>query len=151
MGAIALSGSDTVSINNTVLTALADGNCVEMTFPNDIANVKTGKNGNSIYGLNESGKQCEVKMRVLRGSGDDKFLNNLLAQQQANFAGTVLMIGQFIKKIGDGSGNITSDTYIMSGGIFTKIPEAKTNVEGETEQSIAIYTIKFSNAPRVLT
>lgn len=151
MSAVALSGSDTINLNNRVLTDLADGNCIEMTFPNDIANVKTGKNGNSIYGLNESGKQCEVKLRVLRGSSDDKFLNGLLAQQQANFAGTVLLIGQFIKKIGDGQGNITSDTYIMGGGVFTKIPEAKTNVEGETEQSIAIYTIRFSNAPRVLT
>lgn len=151
MSAIALSGSDTININNTVLADLADGNCVELTFPNDIANVKTGKNGNSIYGLNESGKQCEVKVRVLRGSSDDKFLNNLLAQQQANFAGTVLLIGQFIKKIGDGLGNITSDTYIMSGGVFTKQIEGKTNVEGETDQSIAMYTIKFSNAPRVLT
>lgn len=151
MSAIALSGSDTININNQVLVDLADGNCVELTFPNDIASVKTGKNGNSIYGLNESGKQCEVKLRVLRGSADDKYLNNLLAQQQANFAGTILMIGQFIKKIGDGQGNITSDTYIMSGGVFTKIPEAKTNVEGESEQSISIYTLKFSNAPRVLT
>lgn len=151
MSTIALSGADTININNTILTDLADGNSIEMTFPNDIANVKTGKNGNSIYGLNESGKQCETKVRVVRGGATDKFLNNLLAQQQANFAGTVLLIGQFIKKIGDGQGNITSDTYIMSGGVFTKIPEAKTNVEGETEQSVAIYTIKWSNAPRVLT
>lgn len=151
MGAVALSGSDTININNTVLTDLADGNCVELTYPNDIANVKTGKNGNSIYGLNESGKQCEVKIRLLRGSSDDKYLNNLLVQQNANFAGTVLVIGQFIKKIGDGQGNITSDTYILSGGVFTKQVEGKTNVEGEVEQSIAIYTIKFSNAPRALT
>lgn len=151
MGAVALSGSDTININNRVLVDLADGNCAELTFPNDIANVKTGKNGNSIYGLNESGKQAELKLRILRGSADDKFLNNLLAQQQANFAGTILMIGQFIKKIGDGLGNITSDTYITSGGVFTKQIEAKTNVEGETEQSISIYTIKFTNAPRVLT
>lgn len=151
MSAVSLSGSDTININNTVLADLADGNCVEMSFPNDIGNVKTGKNGNSIYGFNESGKQCEVKIRVLRASADDKFLNNLLAQQQANFAGTVLMTGQFIKKVGDGLGNISSDTYIMGGGIFTKIPEAKTNTEGETEQSVSIYTIKFSNAPRVIS
>lgn len=151
MSAIALSGSDTINFNNRVLADLADGNCVELTFPNDISNVKTGKNGNSIYGLNESGKQCEVKVRLLRGSADDKFMQNLLTQQQANFAGTVLMIGQFIKKVGDGQGNITSDTYIMSGGVFTKQVEGKTNVEGETEQSVAMYTIKFSNAPRVLT
>jgi hypothetical protein len=151
MGPVALSGQDTIILNNQVLTGLADGNFVELTFPNDIANVKTGKNGNSIYGFNESGKQCEVKIRTLRGSSDDKFLNNLLTQQQLNFAGTVLLTGQFVKKIGDGQGNITSDTYIMSGGVFTKIPEAKSNAEGETEQSLAIYTIKFTNAPRVLT
>lgn len=151
MSTIALSGSDTISLNNHVFSDLADGNCVELTFPNDIANVKTGKNGNSIYGLNESGKQCEVKIRVIRGSNDDKFLNNLLAQQQNNFAGTILMIGQFIKKLGDGLGNITSDTYIMSGGVFVKQVEAKTNVEGETEQSVAMYAVKFSNAPRAIT
>lgn len=151
MSAIALSGSDTVIINGNPLSDLADGNCIELTFPNSIAKLKTGKNGNSIYGLDETGKQAEVKVRVLRGSADDKFLNNLLAQQQANFAGTVLLIGEFIKKIGDGAGNITSDTYIMSGGIFEKQVEAKSNVEGETEQSIAIYMIRFSNAPRVIT
>lgn len=151
MSTIALSGSDTITINNHLFSDLADGNCVDLTFPNDIANVKTGKNGNSIYGLNETGKQCEVKMRLVRGSNDDKFMNNLLAQQQANFAGTVLMFGSFIKKLGDGLGNIASDTYIMSGGIFTKIPEAKTNVEGESEQSVSMYTLKFSNAPRVIT
>lgn len=151
MSTIALSGSDTVNINNRVLSDLADGNCVELTYPNDIANVKTGKNGNSIYGLNESGKQCEVKLRIVRGSNDDKFLNNLLVQQNANFAGTVLVIGQFIKKLGDGAGNITSDTYVLSGGVFTKQVEGKSNVEGETEQSIAMYTLKFSNAPRAIT
>jgi hypothetical protein len=151
MASVALSGQDTIIINNQVLVGLADGNCVELTFPNDIANVKTGKNGNSIYGLNESGKQCEVKVRLLRGSSDDQFLNNLLVQQQANFAGTVLMIGEFIKKVGDGAGNITSDTYVMSGGVFTKQVEGKTNTEGEVDQSIAMYTLKFTNAPRALT
>lgn len=149
--AVTLSGNDTITINNRVLNDLADGNCAELTFPNDIASVKTGKSGNSIYGLNTTGQQAELKLRVLRGSDDDKFLNNLLQQQNSNFAGFVLLIGQFIKKLGDGAGNITSDTYITSGGVFTKNVEAKTNVEGETEQSIAIYTVRFSNSPRALT
>lgn len=151
MSVVAMSGDDTIVINNQNVSDLADGNCVELTFPNDISQVKTGKNGNSIYSLNFTGKQCEVKIRVVRGSGDDQFFNNLLSQQIANFAGFPLMIGQFIKKIGDGQGNVKSDTYIMSGGVFTKIPEAKTNVEGEAEQSVAVYTMKFSNSPRVLS
>lgn len=138
-------------INNQILADLADGNCVDITFPTDIASVKTGKNGNSVYGLNESGRQSEVKLRVIRGAADDKFLNGLMALQQSNFAGTVLMVGQFIKKIGDGAGNITSDTYIMSGGVFTKQIEGKSNVEGDSEQSVAMYTLKFSNSPRIIT
>lgn len=151
MATVAMSGQDTIIINNQVIVGLADGNCVELTWDSDISQVKTGKNGNSIYALNETGKQATVKMRVVRGSADDQFLNNLLAQQQANFAGTVLMIGQFVKKLGDGQGNITSDTYIMSGGIFTKQVEAKMNTEGDTDQSVAMYSMKFSNAPRALT
>lgn len=151
MPAVALSGADTIQINNYVLVDLADQNIVELTFPNEIAQVKTGKNGNSIYGFNTTGQQCEVKIRVLRGSADDQYLNNLLIQQNANFSGTVLMTGQFVKKIGDGQGNITSDTYILSGGVFTKQIEGKSNVEGDTEQSIAIYMMKFTNAPRAIT
>lgn len=147
----ALSGQDTATINGRILADFADENFVELTFPDDIANVKTGKNGNSIYGLNETGRQCDVKVRVLRGSADDKFLNNLLIQQQNNFAGTILMIGQFIKKVGDGLGNVASDTYIMSGGIFNKMIEAKSNAAGDTEQSVSVYSMKFSNAPRVIT
>lgn len=149
-GTVALSGNDTVMINNRIFKDLADGDCAALTFPNDIAQLKTGKNGNAIYGLNESGRQAEFKLRLVRGSADDKFMNNLLVQQQADFAGTILMFGQFVKKLGDGAGNITSDTYIVSGGVFNKEVEAKTNVEGDTEQSVAIYMIKFSNAPRAI-
>lgn len=151
MSTVSLSGNDSVVINNRVFADFADGDIVDLTFPNDIAQVKTGKNGNSIYALNETGKQAEMKLRVMRGSSDDKFLNNLLVQQQANFAGTILLIGQFVKKIGDGLGNITSDTYILGGGVFTKVPEAKSNVEGNTDQSIVLYTLKWTNAPRAIT
>lgn len=151
MATVAMSGSDTINLLDRVFTDLADGDCVELTFDNDIASVKTGKNGNSIYSLNETGKQAGVKMRVIRGSADDKFLNNLIVQQNANFAGFPLMYGQFIKKIGDGKGNISSDTYVLSGGVFTKQVEGKMNVEGESEQSVSIYTLKFSNAPRAIT
>ncbi len=151
MATLALTGSDTIMINNKPLADLADGNCAELTYPNDIASVKTGKNGNSIFGLNETGKQGELKLRVIRGSADDKYLNGLYSSQQANFSGTVLLIGQFIKKLGDGLGNITNDTYIAQSGIFSKGIEAKTNVEGEAEQSVAVYTLKFANVVRVLT
>lgn len=149
MAVTALTGNDTINISGTILSDLADGNCVELTFPNDIATVKIGKNGNAIFGLNTQGQMSEVKLRLIRGSNDDQYLNTLLSQQQNNFAGTVLLTGEFIKNVGDAKGNITGDTYIFGGGVFTKIPEAKSNVEGDSEQSVTIYTIRFANTPVV--
>src|SRR3982750_971575 len=125
MATVAMSGNDTTILNGRILNDFADGNVVELTFPNEIASVKTGKNGNSIYGLNTTGQQAEVKLRMIRGSSDDKFLNGLLVQQNANFAGFPLLVGSFIKRLGDGRGNVLSDTYITSGGVFTKNVEAK--------------------------
>jgi hypothetical protein len=151
MATVALSGSDTIIINARIISDLADGDVAVLDYPNNIAEVKTGKNGNSIYGLNETGKNAELTLRVIRGSADDKFLNSLLVAQEQNFAGTVLMIGEFIKKLGDGAGNIASDTYITSGGVFIKRVGAKSNVEGDTSQSVSEYKIKFSNAPRTIT
>lgn len=151
MSTVALSGNDTTILNGRVLNDLADQNAVELTFPNEIATVKTGKNGNSIFSLNELGQNADVKIRVIRGSSDDKYLNGLISLQQANFAGTVLISGEFIKKVGDGQGNVTNDTYILIGGIMNKNVEAKSNVEGDTEQSVSIYSLKFARAPRALT
>ena len=151
MSSVAMTGSDTIVINGRSLLDLADGNCVELIFEEDIANQKTGKNGNSIYSLNESGRSAKVTIRIVKGSSDDKFLNNLFSLQGQNFAAFPLMFGTFIKQVGNGQGNITSDTYILNGGIFTKGIDAKTNVEGEADQSVSVYNLKFSNAPRVLT
>lgn len=145
MTTVAMSGSDTVILNNRTLTDFAAGNVAELTLPNEIAKVKVGKNGNTIYGLDFSGLIVDFKLLLIRGSGDDQFLNNLLTSQTLNFAGFPLMIGQFIKYIGDGTGKITADIYNMAGGIFVKQVPARTNSEGEPEQSLSEYTLKFSN------
>lgn len=147
-----LSGDDVISINDRIFTDLADGDFAMLSFENEVATVTTGKNGNSIYSLNTTGRQGLLTLRLLRASADDKYLNNLYNQQQkANFGGFVLMTGEFIKKVGDGQGNISNDTYILSGGIFKKEVDVKSNVEGDTEQSVSIYEIEFSNAPRVIS
>lgn len=145
MTTIALSGNDTIIINNRIYTDLATGNVVEITLPNEIAKVKTGKNGNSVYAQDFSGLVVDVKLILVRGSGDDKFTNQLLSLQNLNFQGATLLVGQFIKYIGDGQGGITNDVYTLSGGIFSKQVGARTNTDGEVEQSQVEYMMKFSN------
>ena len=148
MPTVSLTGKDVIKINGRLLNDLADGDCAALTFPNDIAVVKTGKNRNSIYAFKYDGNVCEVTLRVLRGSSDDKFLNNILALFKNDPAVFSLLQGEFSKQVGDGAGNLIADTYVLSGGIFKKQTEVKENAEGDTEQAVAIYTLTFSNAPR---
>lgn len=150
MPAVAMSGNDTIKVNNRSLVDLADGDVGTLTFPEGLVDVKTGKNGNSLFGFKFQGRQAEQTIRVLRGSDDDKFLQSLLTQMENNFIGFVLLTGQFIKSVGDGQGNITNDTYVQTSGVFVKRIEAKSNVDGDTGQSVAEYHLKWANAARVI-
>lgn len=148
MSVVALTGKDVIKINGRLLNDLVDGDCAALTYPNDISVIKTGKNGNSIYAFKYDGNQAELSLRVLRGSPDDKFLNNLLALYKNDPAAFSLLTGEFAKQVGDGAGGITSDIYILSGGVFKKQVEGKENAEGDTEQAISVYSMAFTNAPR---
>lgn len=150
MSVVSLSGNDVLKINERILADFASDDIATLTFPNDLAALKTGKNGNTIYASNETGKQAELVLKVIRGSSDDKYLSNLLNSQKLNFANFILMTGEMIKRIGDGTGKIISDTYILSGGVFKKEVEAKSNVSGDVEQSISTYNMMFAIAPRAL-
>jgi hypothetical protein len=76
---ISLVGSDVLKLNGRIFNDFADGDVAKLTYPNDLANVKTGKNGNSIVSFKNDGRQADFEVRVLLGSSDDKFLNNLFA------------------------------------------------------------------------
>jgi len=59
-----------------------------------------------------------------------------------------LMAGYFVKRVGDGKGNVSSDTYLLNGGVFTKQVEVSENVEGGTDPAVCVYHLKFSNSDR---
>lgn len=147
---VSLTGKDTTIINERVFSDLATGDCVSLTFPNNLAEALIGKNGNTIYAFNSTGKQCTATIRVIRGSADDKYLASQMTSYINDPAAYVLLSGEFIKRAGDGAGNITADIYQMRGGMVQKIPETKENVEGDTEQAITIYQIIFANTSRIM-
>ncbi len=148
MGAVSLTGSDGIQIDDRVLANLANGDAVTVEYPNDFGVVKTSKNGNTIYAFNESGRQVEVTVRVLIGSPDDKFLNSRWQELKNDESGFILLTGVFTKRVGDGKGNISTVVYQMAGGVFKKQPSAKTSAEGDVDQSVAVYTITFGNGDR---
>lgn len=147
---VSLTGNDTLLLAGRVVTDVADKSWAELTYPNNLVEVKVGKNGNSLYALNASGLIAELTLRLVRGSSDDTYYNGLLAQQKADLSSFVLLSGQLVKRVGDGLGNVTQDVYYIDGGVFQTQVTAASNTEGDTDQSVSIYKFRFTNADRAV-
>lgn len=146
MAILTLTGEDTLTLGGNTFTDLADGDAVTVAFPNEDVVLKTGKNGNTIYAKNDTGANADVTIRVMMGSRDDRFLASKKAEQDRDFSSFVVLGGEFVKQQGDGQGFRTLTVYNLNGGVFTKGIDVKTNAEGDTEQAVRIYTLKFANA-----
>jgi hypothetical protein len=151
MASTSLTGADVIQIDSRILTDLADGDCVLLAFPSDLAAVKASKNGNMIYSFNEQGKIVDVTLRVLVGSADDKWLHSRLQEMINDFSKFILLTGLFVKRTGDGGGNMANVAYQCAGGIFKRQVDAKTNSEGNPEQSVAIYQITYGNGGKTIS
>lgn len=148
MAILTITGDDTIVLNGRVFNDFATADTSVITLPNELVNMKTGKNGNSIIARNMQGYNGNLTLRLSRASSDDQFLAAQLAAMQQNFVGTTLIAGSFTKKLGDGAGNITNDVYDLNGGVISKIPEGKENVDGDVTQAEVVYVIKFTNVTR---
>lgn len=146
----ALTGKDTIIINDVPLADLGTGDVCTLSFPDNISDMEVGKNGNAIMTYNPKGKNTEVEIKVLAGSNDDKKLNSLYLGMVNDFPTFKTLTGSFSKRIGDGSGNVSTINYSLAGGIFLKSIDAKENVDGDKEQAQAIYKFKFTNGERTI-
>jgi hypothetical protein len=147
---VALTGADTTLIGARIFSDFADGDVVLLDFPNNLVEAKKGKNGNVIYALNSTGKQVTVTIRLLMGSADDKYMNSQLNLYLLDPPSYVLMEGEFIKRVGDGKGNVTNVIYKLNGGIVQKMPSGKENIEGDTTSAVSIWQMIFSNSDRAM-
>lgn len=144
----ALTGDDTFILNDVVLNDLTDGSVVNITYSNDRIGISTGKNDNTVFSDNRQGGNASAELRVLRGSATDKFLNGLSVQQERDMVAFPVMNGSFSKRVGDGLGNISYDTFTLLGGMFQTFTDVQENNNGDTEQGSAVYTITFAKVQR---
>lgn len=149
-GSVSLTGRDVIVLDGRVLHDTADGDFVTLEFENDIANAKVSKDGNTIFALNQTGNLVKATIRVLLGSADDVVLNSRFQQLKNDFSGFTLLAGSFTKRVGDGAGNVKNVVYNLANGIFKRMPNVKSNAEGDTEQSVASYEILFYNQSRAV-
>ncbi len=145
-----VTSNDTLTLNNHVFNDLSVGDVTTITFPNPLVNRKTGKNGNTIFAQNANGLNADLVLRVMRGSTDDEYLQQLINTSPTDFPSTVLLAGTFVKRLGDGQGNVKSDTYVLQGGVISKLVDGKENVEGDVTQAESVYNVIFASGQRTL-
>lgn len=148
MATFNLTSDGTLTLWDRVFTDFADDDISSITFPNDLVTVKTGKNGNTIFSKNEPGRNAMATIRLIRGSGDDQFVQSILSTMKADFVASRLAYGQFALRLGNGLGETVTDVYTLQAGIITKMPEGKENVSGDSSQGVVVYTIMFADAAR---
>ena len=149
-GISAIAGNDVLIINGQVFTGFADADAIKFEPQGPISQMKVSKDGNSIYAMQYEGIKAKLTVRLLRGSFDDIFLNGLLQQWIADPSLFVLMAGSYVKRIGDGKGGLVNEVYQMAGGVFETIPAGTSNMDGNTEQSVTVYTFLFRNDARLM-
>lgn len=151
MSTYALTGNDSLILNSRVLKDYTDGSTVEIAYQNDRVGLTTGKNANTVYSTNKQGLNATLTIRVIRGSSDDKWLNRLSTQQEKDLPTFTLLNGSFSKRVGDGNGRVTFDEYVLLGGVFQRYADVQENLQGDTEQGTAVYTLVFAQVKRALS
>lgn len=150
MGAVSLTGNDVVTLNGRVFHDFANGAVVKLDFTGELVKVQPSKDGNVIYGLNTDGRMSTLTLRLLAGSSDDRYLNSLLASQLQDLSGFTLIVGSFVKRVGNGAGVVTNIIYNTLGGVIEKFPGASTDTSGNTDQSVAEWVLQFGSNTRAI-
>lgn len=145
-----ISGMFNGSLVQQTFTTLSDKSTVHLEFANDLANGTVGKNGNGIIAANKKGSMSEMTLRPLMANADDNFLLAQLAQWTANPTAFVVLTGSFVKNFGDGQGNQVRKSYVLNGGFVQKHTDLTENVEGETDQAVSVYKLRWLNAVPVI-
>lgn len=149
-GTVTITGNDTLTLNGNVFADQTFGDVSSISYPNELVKLKTGKNGNSIFALDAQGVNGNLVMRLARGSADDQFMAALVPASPANFPASTLLSGTFVKMLGDGNGTVRTDTYTLAGGVISRVPDGKENVEGDVTQGEVVYNVKFANVKRTI-
>ena len=147
---VSLTGSDVIKLDGRIFNDVADGDVAHIVFPNDLAVMKPGKNGNTLVSFKNDGRLVEMTIRIMLGSSDDRYLNQRFAIFKQDPARFSMISGEFTKNVGDGQGNVRAVTYVLTAGVPTKPPEALENADGNTDQSMALWTLRFANGDRTI-
>jgi hypothetical protein len=145
----AITQLDTLQINNQVISTFANNDCGKVTFPNELVEIDVGKNGNVLAAINFKGFICDFEIRLVMGASDDQYLNGLLNQFMSGSPS--FNTGFFTKNFVDANSNVVSASISVQGGFIQKAPEMIISANGNIEQTVALWKLRFGYWNRVVS
>ena len=143
-----LAQSDTLRINNQVISTFANEDCGKLELPNELMIWDVDKQGNGLLAVNQKGLIADLDIRLVMAADDDQYLNSLLSQQ-TNGTPTILS-AVLTKNFADQKGNVTSVQMELGGGGFKMGVPMMISAGGNIEQTVAVYKLRFSNWLRLI-
>lgn len=133
-----------------VLADFAEGTVAELSAPNELSSMTTGYNGNSLAAHNEPGRQCELTIRLVKGSKDDKRFNEFYTMWKNRDLRFRPITMTFTKYVAHSDGSMTNDKVSCYAGFPAGQPVQSTDTAGNIEQVVSVYMIRFGDSERSL-
>lgn len=143
-----LAQSDTLRLNNQVISTFANEDCGKLEFPNELIMVDVDKQGNGLLAINKKGLIADLDLRIVMSLSDDQYLNSLLAQQMGGTP--TILSGVLTKNFADQTGKVTSVQVQLNGGAFLRGIPMMISASGNIEQTISAYKFRFASWQRLI-
>lgn len=143
-----LAQSDTVRINNQVISTFGNDDCGKIDFHNELITVDVDKQGNGLLAINNKGLISDLEMRLVMAESDDAYLNSLLALQMGGKP--TILSGVMTKVFADQTGATKSVQIQLAGGSFSHGIPMIISAGGNIEQTIAVWKLRYASWSRLI-
>ena len=141
MANVLLVGRDSVIFDGQDITKdLVDGDVVTIAPQGALNNVASTYGGKMIVAEDRNGQIHTMTMRLMRGSEMDQWLQSRYQEYHNDSPTFKTLNGSATQRIGDGDGNVITNTFAINNAVFSQSPvNATINTNGSTEQLVRQY------------
>ena len=133
-------GSTSLILNGAALDDLAEGDFIELNFPNAVTSHINGSNNSVTINRRNDASVMDLTVRFQKFSASDAILNSAVNQA------TPVVFNGSIKEDFTRDGTRSVESYILENGtITTRGSNVKNNTDGN---GMIEYVIRFRNASR---
>lgn len=142
--AMLLVGRDSFTLDGKDITVdLVDQDVVTLAPQGALNSVASTYGGKMIVAEDRNGQIHTLTFRIMRGSEMDLWLQSKYQEYHNDSPTFKTFTGSAVQRIGDGQGNVVTNTFAIHDCVFSQSPvQATINTNGSTEQLVRQYEMR---------